>query len=98
MRVRVQKPTTAGGELGWEDAPAAEAVATQFYEGAGLFQPDLELWVGAVTFAARPAPGAYRLLIEEFEFISANYAEGRGAPGRLIYAEIVDVDTALVSA
>jgi len=31
-------------------------------------------------------------------FISANYAEGRGAPGRLIYAEIVDVDTALVSA
>jgi len=97
VRVRVQKPTTAGGELGWEDAPAAEAVATQFYEGAGLFQPDLELWVGAVTFAARPAPGAYRLLIEEFEYISANYAEGRGAPGRLIYAEIVDVDTALVS-
>jgi hypothetical protein len=97
VRVRVQKPTTAGGELGWEDAPAAEAAATQFYEGAGLFQPDLELWVGAVTFAAKPAPGAYRLLIEEFEYIAANYAEGRGAPGRLIYAEIVDVDTALVS-
>jgi hypothetical protein len=97
VRVRVQKQTAGGGELGWEDAPAAEATATQFYEGAGLFQPDLGLWVGAVTFAARPAPAAYRLLIEEFEYIAANYAEGRSAPARLIYAEIVDVDTALVS-
>ena len=60
---------------------------TQFYEGPGLFQPDLALWIGAVTFAARPEAGAYRLLVEEFEYISANYKEGRRAPGRLIYAE-----------
>jgi hypothetical protein len=37
-------------------------------------------------------------LIEEFEYISANYTEGRRAPGRLIYAETFDIDAALVSA
>ena len=96
VQVRVQKRPPAGGELGWQDAPAAEAGVTQLYEGQGLFQPDLGLWVGTVTFTAAPAPGAYRLLIEEFEYISANYAEGRGAPGRLIYAEIIEVDAAMV--
>ena len=96
MRVRVQKQTAVGGDLGWEDAPAAEAAATQFYEGPGLGQPDLGLWVGAVTFAAVPAPGDYRLLIEEFEYVSAEYGDGRHAPGRLIYAETFAVDVALV--
>jgi hypothetical protein len=98
VQVRVQKRTAAGGDLGWEDAPAAEAAATQFYEGHGLYQPDLGLWIGAVTFAAAPAPGTYRLLVEEFEYLSANYAEGRRAPGRLIYAETFEIDAALVSA
>ena len=49
-----------------------------------------------MTFTTVPAPGAYRLLIEEFEYISANHAENRRAPGRLIYAEIVEVDAAMV--
>jgi hypothetical protein len=96
--VRVQRRSADGGDFGWLDAPAAEATVTQFYEGQALYQPDLGLWIGAVTFAAAPAPGAYRLLIEEFEYVSANYSENRGAPGRLIYAETVDVDAALISA
>lgn len=96
VQVRVQKNPPGGGELEWRDAPAAEASVTQFYEGQALFQKDLGLWVGAVTFTAVPAPGAYRLLIEEFEYISANHAENRRAPGRLIYAEIIEVDAAMV--
>jgi hypothetical protein len=95
VRVRVQRRPGAG-ELSWEEAPAADATATQFYEGPGLFQPDLALWVGAVSFATVPQPGAYRLLVEEFEYVSATYADGRQAPGRLIYAETFEVDAALV--
>ncbi len=97
VQVRVQKRTADGGDLGWEDAPAAEATVTQFYEGQGLNQPHLGLWVGAVTFAAIPAAGAYRLMVEEYEYISANYTDGRRAPGRLIYAETFEVDTALLA-
>ncbi len=98
VRVRVQKRTAIASDLGWEDAAASDAVATQFYEGPGLGQPDLGLWVGAVTFASVPAPGDYRLLVEEFEYISAQYTEGRQAPGRLIYAETFEVDAALIKA
>jgi hypothetical protein len=98
VRVRVQKRSPIGGDLGWEDAPAAEATATQFYEGPGLGQADLGLWVGAVTFTSAPAPDAYRLLVEEFEYISAEYREGGQAPGRLIYAETFAVDAALMTA
>ncbi len=96
VSVRVQKRTAPGGDLGWDDAPAAEATATQFYEGPGIGQPDLALWVGAVTFAAVPEPGEYRLLVEEFEYVSADYLEGRHAPGRLIYAETFEVDGGLM--
>ena len=58
----------------------------------------LGLWIGAVTFAEASAPTRTRLLIEEFEYISANYAEGRRAPGRLIYAETFEIHASLVSA
>jgi hypothetical protein len=91
VAVRVQARTDPASELGWDDAPAGAATITQFYEGPGLGQPDLALWVGAVTFAAAPEPGAYRLLIEEFEYVTADYLEGRHAPGRLIYAEAFEV-------
>jgi len=96
VQVRVQKKPAGGGELDWHDAPAAEASVTQLYEGQALFQKDLGLWAGTVTFTTAPAPDAYRLLIEEFEYISANYAENRRAPARLIYAEIIEVDAAMV--
>jgi len=96
IRVRVQKKPPGGSELEWHDAPAAEASVTQLYEGHALLQKDLGLWAGGVTFATAPAPGAYRLLIEEFEYISANHAENRRAPGRIIYAEIIELDAAMV--
>ena len=97
VRVRVQKRTPLAGDLGWADAPAAEAVATQLYEGQGLGQPDLGLWIGTVTFTAAPGDDVYRLLIEEFEYVSADYMEGRNAPGRLIYAETVAVDAGFMT-
>lgn len=97
VQVRLQKRTPAGGDLGWQDAPAAEATVSRFYEGQGLFQPNLALWIGAVQFAKTPAADTYRLLVEEFEYIAANYAEAGRAPGRLIYAETFAVDGALVA-
>ena len=54
----------------------------------------------AVTFDTVPDPGRYRLVIEEYEFISANYTlmENNAAvqPGRLIFAEIVPLNADLV--
>jgi hypothetical protein len=95
VRVRVQRRGELNSDLAWDDAPAAEAAVTQVYEGRGLNQPDLALWAGAVQFASPPPPGRYRLLIEEFEYISATYTEAGGdirrAPGRLIYAETFGV-------
>jgi len=59
-----------------------------------------------VEFAQTPQPGQFRLLVEETEYIGANYVsrlESRGSrlirrvrPGRLIYAETVMVDSMLV--
>jgi len=98
VEVHVQQRAIAASDLVWDNVPATVATVTQLYEGPGLNQPDLALWVGAVTFLATPASGQFRLLVEEFEFISANYtAQGRQAPGRLIYAETFTVDSALVS-
>jgi hypothetical protein len=96
IRVRVQQRGNVTSDLAWEDVPATVATVTQFYEGPGLNQPDLALWVGGVTFAAAPESGRFRLLIEEFEFVSANYAEQGQPPGRLIYSETFAVDAALV--
>ncbi|MDT3680321.1 MAG: hypothetical protein ROZ64_15970 [Burkholderiaceae bacterium] len=95
--VRVQK-RAGSGDLDWQDSPPSEATVTQLYEGQGIGQPNLELWIGYVTFATAPAPGAYRLLVEEHEYVSANYADERRAPGRLIYAETFEVDAALLGA
>jgi hypothetical protein len=93
----VQQHCPVESDLAWDDVPATVATVTQFYEGPGFGQPDLALWVGAVTFAAPPDPGRFRLLIEEFEFVSANYADQGKVPGRLIYAETFAVDASLIS-
>ncbi|MGE3106993.1 MAG: hypothetical protein AB7G11_04145 [Phycisphaerales bacterium] len=92
VRVRVQHRPSVRTDMGWQDAPASIATATQFYEGPGLGQPDLGLWVGAVTFAAAPPPGQFRLLIEEYESVSSTFPYS----GRMIYAETIAVDEALV--
>jgi hypothetical protein len=63
-------------------------------------QPDLVIWAGAVTFTEVPKPGQCRLLIEEHEYVAADYVirEGRGVqrPSRLIYAEAFDLDHSLL--
>ena len=59
-----------------------------------------------MEFAAAPAHGQFRLLIREFEYVSADWAivhpggealpPWAEAPGRLIYAETVELDAALL--
>jgi hypothetical protein len=83
-------------DLAWRDAEATAAQVAPLFDAPYPGQPDLEMWAGLVTFAPDRPPGRYRLLIEEYEYISANYAirEGRRAeqPGRLIYAETIELD------
>ncbi len=102
VTVRVQQRVPAlQSDLAWRDAPAALAQVKADFDGPVAGQPDLTLWTGNVVFAAPPAAGEFRLLIEEREFISADYTlpEGREAkqPGRLIFAETFELDAALVS-
>ncbi len=86
-------------DLAWEDAPAGTAVITALPLPTGLLR-----WVGSIAFATLPDPGEYRVLIREYEYLSANYTNnsGRGnairreQPKRLIYAETVLVDSALI--
>jgi len=59
-------------------------------------------WTGQVNFAQAPMPGQYRLVIREYEYLSANYVttdeQGlRRQPRRLIYAEVIELDAALVA-
>ncbi|MEP6964502.1 MAG: hypothetical protein ABI845_03375, partial [Polaromonas sp.] len=62
---------------------------------------NLSIWAGAVQFVKKPSAGKFRLLIEEHEFISANYSEVEHGivqqPGRLVYAEIFALDEALIN-
>ncbi len=68
--------------------------------------PALLVWTGVVDFVSAADPGRYRLLICEYENYSANHdlvdVDGStgdltsGPPRRLVYAETVAVDAALV--
>jgi hypothetical protein len=98
IRVRVQvHEGEIESDLAWRDAEATTAQVTPLYNAPYPGQPGLEMWAGTVTFAANRPPGRYRLLIEEYEYISANYVvtvgRGREQPGRLIYAETIELDT-----
>jgi hypothetical protein len=102
IRVRVQQRNPAiQTDLTWQDVTAEVATVQVTLDDRPSAHPDLERWAGTITFAQRPQPGQFRLLIEEHEYISANYSlvEGRTVqqPGRLIYAETFELDDALVS-
>jgi hypothetical protein len=102
IRLRVQEHDPAlHSDLAWTDVNSSVARIDATRDAPVTGQPDLELWAGSVTFAHTPKPGQFRLLIEEHEYISANYTvpDGDGArqPGRLIYAEAFELDDALVS-
>ena len=101
IRVRVQQHDDAiASELAWKDVPPAVATVTPKKDGPVAGNPDLAIWAGTVQFTNKPAAGEFRLLIEEREYISANYTEVEHGvvqqPGRLVYAEIFAVDEMLV--
>ncbi|MEP7343746.1 MAG: hypothetical protein ABI877_00705 [Gemmatimonadaceae bacterium] len=101
IRVRVQRHDDAtDSDLAWKDVAADVATVTADRDGPVATDADLTMWAGRVQFAARPVAGEFRLVIEEHEFISANYSEMElgiaQQPSRLIYAEIFAVDEVLV--
>jgi hypothetical protein len=88
-------------DLAWQDVPAGTAQISVGAAGPAPGQPDLYLWSATVTFAQVPESGHYRLLMREYEYVSANYTlpAGRNTrlqPGRLIFAETVEIDEALI--
>ena len=91
-------------DLGWEDAPGGTATISRMPTPITP-QTGLVRWSGTVDFAELPEPGEYRLLIREFEYLPANYVkterEGRRTrrqqPRRLIYAETIEIDAALIA-
>jgi hypothetical protein len=101
FRLRVQQyDKVIGGELAWKDVASDVAKITPEKDGAVAGNVDLAIWAGTVQFANKPAAGEFRLLIEEYEFVSANYVESEQSrpeqPCRLVYAEIFEFDDALV--
>lgn len=88
-------------DLGWVDAPALATVTVEpSTDPSGLVR-----WTGAIRFVQTPQPGNCRLVIREHEYLSANHTidtvgrRGRTVreqPKRLIYAETVDIDVALI--
>lgn len=101
IRVRVQvNPDQIVSDLAWQDVGEPIASVAPVYDAPYPGQPDLEMWAGVVTFAPDRPPGRYRLLIEEHEYISANYTIVNGRtveqPGRLIFAETIELDEVLL--
>ena len=98
-----QRDPAVQSDLGWQDAPAATAaiMPLTFTDPSGLVR-----WTGTVQFSSLPAAGQYRLLVREYEYLPANYtnlvspARGRRSqreqPRRLIYAEAIEIDSALI--
>ncbi len=102
IRVRVQQRDPAiESDLAWNDVADAVAQVTEFFDGALPTDQDLVLWFGTITFTDKPQPGQFRLVIEEREFISGKYTVIENKvptqPSRLIYAEILELDAAIVS-
>jgi hypothetical protein len=95
VSVQRRDPVLAS-DLGW--APTAEF-------GVNVDPPinrddDFILWTGNVTFLGDPVTidaSRYRLLIEEHEVLPADGPSGVGRQRRLIYAETVSIDRALLS-
>ena len=103
---RCRSAPAISGDLGWRDVPATTATIMVDTDGQFASENYLALWSGSVQFAAAPAQGQFRLLIREFEYVSADWAIVHAggealppwaeAPGRLVYAETVELDTTLI--
>jgi len=101
-----QRDPAIGGDLGWRDAAPGVATVTVETDARFAAEKYLALWSGSVQLAEAPKRGELRLLIREYEYVSANWAivhpggealpPWSEAPGRLIYAETVEIDEALI--
>ena len=101
IRVRVQQRDEAlDSDLAWNDVGVNVATVTAEKDGVVSGDVNLAIWQGTVQFARKPPAGAFRLLIEEHELISANYISVEQGvvqqPARLVYAEIFAIDDALI--
>lgn len=101
IRVRVQqRDSSVASDLGWNDVPDAIAKVATGFAGPKPSDENLARWIGTVTFAEKPAPDQFRLVIEEHEFISARFVVTENGkpvqPSRLIFAEIFTLDGAMV--
>jgi len=95
-----------GGDLGWRDASAGTATIAVDTDGQFASETYLALWSGSVHFAAPPVQGQFRLLIREFEYVSADWAVVHPGgevlppraepPGRLVYVETIVLDATLI--
>lgn len=82
-------------DLGWIPAPAKRASVT--VDSPAPSSVSSVLWAGTIKFAARPDPGAFRVVVQEFELIPIDPPVVAPAaappPGRrLIYASILPFD------
>lgn len=103
IKVRVQqRDPSLQSDLAWHDVTPDVAQVQAKVDAQSASDPDLVVWDGTITFAKPPPPGEFRLLVEEYEFISAEYTlvgddDVVRQPSRLIYAEAFEVDDALVN-
>jgi hypothetical protein len=78
-------------DLGWQPAPAPEVTVAE--DQPAPSSPDAVLWMGTVTFATAPAPGAFRIVIREYEVLPV---DGNAAAPvfakRLVYAAFLNYD------
>lgn len=92
-------------DLGWREVVPGNVTLSVEAIGPTSTEANLSLWAGTLRFAQPPEPGRYRLLITEREYLSADYVNvisrraGRVVeqPSRLVYAEIIPLDNALLA-
>ena len=106
ITVKVQMRDAAmQSDLAWRDAPAGTYTLSIEENGPSDNDPNLALWAGVIRFRQTPEPNQYRLLIQEREYVSADYnivtetEEGMKVEqaSRLVYAEYVMLDEALLA-
>ena len=73
VTVQERDPAVAS-DLGWRDVAAAVASVSAETDGQFATEKYVALWSGNVQFAEVPRQGRFRLLIQEYEYISANWA------------------------
>jgi hypothetical protein len=96
VTVEARLPTVMS-ELGWTEAPASAVSVNEDTPAPSL--PQSVLWSGTIDFATAPQPGAFRVVIREFEVIEIDppVAAASDQPvygGRLVYASILPFDFA----